>query len=375
MSDETKKKIDRIVKIVLIIIIILLLIKNCALLRENEKNNKPIPSGNIDIIEIKCDENGCRTVVKQIESINFSQKKVWVKKGDSLKLIVNVKPTELTSSAFNWTSSDPSIATVDSNGVVKGIKTGTVTITVTTANGKTATCTVVVTDSSVNVKKITLTPEEPIIGLGHVTQINATIEPENATNRELVWTSSDSSIATVDSNGVVTGIKAGTVTITAKTKDGKVVATTTIKVDAGEFEVYDADHTPITWNGASDLKIFSKSAHTMEGKVAPESSNVYQFVVKNDTPYNLKYEIKFIETNNYNINMKYKLKKNDTYLIDHYVSASELNVNNVLINSGYNDTFYLEWKWISSSNDNNIGSNPEAYYGLKIEINAEGVND
>ena len=46
--------------------------------------------------------------------------------------------------------------------------------------------------------------------------------------------------------------------------------------------------------------------------IAPESSNTYQFVVKNGTEYNLKYKIDFIENNPYQINMKYKLKKNDT---------------------------------------------------------------
>ena len=73
--------------------------------------------------------------------------------------------------------------------------------------------------------------------------------------------------------------------------------------------------------------------------------------------------------------MKYKLKKNDTYIVDHYVSASELNVNDMLLNINENDTYYLEWKWISSSNDTSIGENPEANYSLKIEVEAEGIND
>ena len=87
----------------------------------------------------------------------------------------------------------------------------------------------------------------------------------------------------------------------------------------------------------------------MDGKIAPESSNTYQFVVKNSTKNKLKYEINFIETNDYNINMQYKLKKNDTYIIDHYVKPSELSVNDMILNPGENDTYYLDWKWISSS--------------------------
>ena len=72
--------------------------------------------------------------------------------------------------------------------------------------------------------------------------------------------------------------------------------------------------------------------------------------------------------------MKYRLKKNDTYVVHHYVKASELRVDDMILNRNENDTYYLEWKWISSSNDTSIGENPEAKYGLKIEVKAEETN-
>jgi hypothetical protein len=131
----------------------------------------------------------------------------------------------------------------------------------------------------------------------------------------------------------------------------------------------------IRWVGSTDAKIFLSSMYELGDKIAPESSNVYQFIVRNGTFYNLKYEVNFVESNPYNINMKYKLKKNDTYIIDHYVSASELNISNILLDSKTNDTYYLEWKWISSENDTEIGTNPDATYELKIEIKAESVNE
>ena len=332
------------------------------------KNGKVVASTTITIKETD----------KEIESVSFSQKEFSVKKGNTLNLVAIVKPTELSSSKFTWKSSDTSIATVDKNGVVKGIKTGKVTITVTSENGKTATCTIDVVVDDVNVEKINLVPEKKEFAAGTVMQINATIEPENATNRDLVWSSSDTSIATVDSKGIVKGIKPGTVTITAKTKDGNVVASTSITIEEtssdGNVEVFDDDHNSVTWNGANDLKIFTNSMYEFENKIAPECYNTYQFVVKNSTNYQIKYNIEFIETNPYHINMKYKLKKNDTYLIDHYVSASELNTSDALLNVSDNDTFYLEWKWVSSDNDTQIGNNPNAYYGLKIEVKAESTN-
>ena len=141
--------------------------------------------------------------------------------------------------------------------------------------------------------------------------------------------------------------------------------------DEGEITVFDKK---VTWEDTTELKIFSNSVYTMEGKISPEASNTYQFVVKNSTKYNLKYNIKFIENNSHNINMKYKLKKNDTYLVDHYVSYNELNISNQLLNSNSNDTYYLEWKWISSDNDNSVGE-IGADYNLKIEVEAESIND
>ncbi len=131
----------------------------------------------------------------------------------------------------------------------------------------------------------------------------------------------------------------------------------------------------ITWKGETQAKIFTNSMYKFKDVIAPESSNTYQFIVKNATEYNLKYKIDFVEENPYNVNMKFKLKKNDTYIIDEYVSASELNISDMLLNVKENDTYYLEWKWISSSNDTAIGKTPDAYYGLTINVEAESIDE
>ena len=143
-------------------------------------------------------------------------------------------------------------------------------------------------------------------------------------------------------------------------------------VEEPEDEMFVRDKR-LVWDNVSELKIFTNSVYNFEEKIAPESSNTYQFIVKNSTSYNLKYNMSFIETNPYNINMKYKLKKNDTYIVDHYVSYNELNINDQLLNAKTNDTFYLEWKWISSDNDNQAGEN-SANYELKIKVEAESTN-
>ena len=311
-----------------------------------------------------------------IESLKFNEDNVSIKKGNSLNLVVVVKPSELSSSKLTWTSSDSSVVTVDENGKITGIKEGTATITVKSSNGKTAKCSVTVTANTIAVEEIVLDPEDVNLIVDETIQVTSRVVPENATNRELVWTSNDSSVVTVDDRGVIKGVKAGTTTITVKTKDGTVTSTINVTVaDDSTFKVFDDDKPPIEWNGASDLKIFSRSFYDLEDVIAPESSNTYKFVVRNSTNMKIKYNVYFHETNNYEINMKYMLKKNDTYIIDTYSKADDLDIYNYVLNPGEVDTYYLDWKWISSDNDTSIGQKPEANYGLRIEVEAESINE
>ena len=74
------------------------------------------------------------------------------------------------------------------------------------------------------------------------------------------------------------------------------------------------------------------------------------------------------------MNLKYKLKKNNSYVISDYVYYDQLNLNDQLLNSKKSDTFYLEWKWVSSDNDTEAGK-AQANYKLNINVEAESVNE
>lgn len=140
-------------------------------------------------------------------------------KGFSVKLNVKLSPTYPTNPSVTWSSSDTAIAKVDPFGKVSGIKTGTVTITVTSVDG-----------GKTNTRQIVVIP--PVISGGITTdsvlygtmntpkQIVATVTPSNTTNKNLNWLVADSTIAKVDANGVVTGLKLGTTTLTISTADG-----------------------------------------------------------------------------------------------------------------------------------------------------------
>ena len=169
---------------------------------------------------------------EKITNLKILDKNPSVKMGEYVGIEIEVTPGSLINTPLTWTSSNKSIATVSEKGVVKGIKEGTATITVKSPDGNVSASTVVTViykDIS-KITKIELTDENPEVIVGKYIGLGRTITPKAAVGSPLVWTSSDESIATVDQNGLVKGIKAGAVTITAKSEDGSVSDSKVVKV-------------------------------------------------------------------------------------------------------------------------------------------------
>ena len=139
-----------------------------------------------------------------------------IRKSTTLKAQLSGKPTNKT---VKWASSDPSIATVSSKGVVKGVALGTAVITATAASGHQAQCTVKVINQPVTSIKLSKTKASVLLQSGTL-KLKATVAPKDAYDKALVWMSDAPEIATVDENGVVTVHAAGTATITAMARDG-----------------------------------------------------------------------------------------------------------------------------------------------------------
>lgn len=173
---------------------------------------------------------------KEIESISvvsvsIDNKAVEMMEYEVIVLTANVNPSNASNKNVYWTSSDQSVATVDNTGKVTAVKAGSATITVTTEDGgKTATCKVTVKEKIYPVTGVTLDKSSLELTEGDVTIITATVNPSNASNKNVYWTSSDSSVATVDNTGKVTAVKRGKAVITVTTKDGNKTATCTITV-------------------------------------------------------------------------------------------------------------------------------------------------
>lgn len=150
-------------------------------------------------------------------SINPHHKTLY--KGKSLKLSVSVLPSNAANKKVTWKSSNTSVAAINQNGKVKAKKAGIATITVTTADGKLkGSCEITVKEiKAVSVK---LNTKTKTIRKGNKISLKAKLRPQKSTDK-IKWTSSDRKKAKVSKDGVVTGLKAGTVTIKAKATSGK----------------------------------------------------------------------------------------------------------------------------------------------------------
>jgi len=166
---------------------------------------------------------------------------------DTVTLIATVLPNNADNKTIIWTSSNPNAATVNDKGLVTAVTKGVTIITATTQNGnKTATCTVTtivipVINITLNCKKITLAPGDTIT-------LIATVQPDDANNKTVTWESSNTAVATVNSNGLVTAIANGKSTIIATSQDGSKKATCDVTVDyrsqwEGEWDFVVKTHT------------------------------------------------------------------------------------------------------------------------------------
>ena len=176
---------------------------------------------------------GCLTACSvEAESIVLSNTTMTVNIGNAQAVTAEVMPEDTSDKTIEWSSSNPAVATVNNVGVITGVSTGTCTITATCGEAS-ATLTVTVKKP---VEQVVLNKSEVTIKEEETFTFTCTIVPNDASEKNVSWTSSDSSVATVNASGTITGIKAGTCTITA-TCDGKVAtANITVKEKGPDFK-------------------------------------------------------------------------------------------------------------------------------------------
>ncbi len=191
--------------------------------------------GKVATCDITVEENEEEPEIIYVTGVELNKTKVRIKEGETTTLKVTVKPENATNKNVTWNSIDEEIATVE-NGVVTGKKEGNTTITVETDDGNhTATCNIeVIKETSeptkVEVTGVTLNKNTLTLEVGDKGNLVATIEPKEATQKQVKWESLNEKVATISETGIIKAISEGKATIRVITIDGNFVATCELTV-------------------------------------------------------------------------------------------------------------------------------------------------
>ena len=186
----------------------------------------------------KVDVPAFKTKPINVTGVSLNKTSTSLEVGATETLSATVAPSTATDKTVTFASSDAEVATVDNTGKVTAVKAGNADITVTTKDGnKTAKCTLTVTAKQIPVTGVTLDKSTLSLEVGATGNLVATVAPSDATYKAVRFTSSDDAIATVDDNGLVTAVKAGTADITVESlMDGSKTAVCTLTVTEPEPE-------------------------------------------------------------------------------------------------------------------------------------------
>jgi uncharacterized protein YjdB len=159
---------------------------------------------------------GSSTPVVSTTGINIVAPQTSLNVGISVQLTANVLPTNATNKTVAWSTSNSAVATVSATGLVAGVAAGSATVSATTQDGGfTASIVMTVVNLVVLPTKLTLSRTSVNLVRNTTFQLSATVSPTTATNKNVIWTTANSKIATVSGTGLVRSIAKGTTTITA----------------------------------------------------------------------------------------------------------------------------------------------------------------
>ncbi|MCL2065584.1 MAG: Ig-like domain-containing protein [Candidatus Cloacimonetes bacterium] len=186
-------------------------------------------------IFLNCKDSNPVTPHIPVEKIVLSDTQISLEVGETRKLVVTVYPENATNQELIWASEDDEIATVSDDGMITGVSYGEVIIYISTPDEKIkVSFEVTVRPIEVPVTGVRLDHSFLSLKVGDSETLTATIEPENATNQQIVWSSSDDDVVIVSQDGVVEAISGGTATITATTVDGNVTAECSVSINSSD---------------------------------------------------------------------------------------------------------------------------------------------
>lgn len=198
----------------------------------------------------------CKIKVNPVEAetIVLNTTNQELKIGDEFQLTATIEPENTTDKSITWESNDDKIATVTEEGLVKAVGVGKAIITVTSGNVS-VTCNIEV--EPIQVTGISLSHEDIEIEITDEFELQATISPEDATNKKIIWSSSDEKIAKVSENGLITGLGEGKTIITAKSEDGGHTAQVNVTVNIKGIKLVPNNISLAFPNGGEIIYVFS----------------------------------------------------------------------------------------------------------------------
>jgi uncharacterized protein YjdB len=253
-----------------------------------------------------------------VTGITLDQSEVELINGSSIQLNATLTPANATDQQVNWSSSNSSVASV-SQGEVTALSVGETTITATSNDGNyTATCAVTVIP--VPVSGISLNKSSLSLLVNETSSLAVTVQPENAANKSVTWSSSDQAIVTVDDSGNITAISIGTAQVTATTVDGGYPAICNVEV--------------VSITSKIGLSFISASTTSINGYI---TGSVYS-QIRNNSSYSItltKFEI--IDSNSGTV----KVQTSDESLLGVLTAGSSKNLGSANLNMVYRPIF----KW------------------------------
>ena len=237
-----------------------------------------------------------------VTSVILSATSIELEEGGSHVLTATVSPKDAENKTVIWTSSNVSVATV-SNGIVTACKLGNAIITATTDDGgKTATCAVTVNAKNIPVESILLDRMSVELTEGEELTLTATVNPDNATDKNVIWSSSNPSVASV-ANGKITALMSGRATIVVSSVDGgktancevtvnaKIVPVTSISLNFTSIELTEGEELTLTAtinpDNATNKTVFWASSNpsvvsVVDGKITALSAGNAEIIVETE---------------------------------------------------------------------------------------------
>ncbi len=311
----------------------------------------------------------CKVTVNKkvaVTSVKLNKSSVSIVKGKTTTLKATVNPSNASVKGVKWSTSNKDVATVSSSGKITAVGVGTATITCKSSDNskKKATCKVTVTP--VKVTSITLSKTSATIYPGKSVTITATVNPSNAANKNVKWTSSNSNIATVDSKGVVRGVKSGTATITCTAQDGSKKSATckiTVGVPATAVTITTTETSANAWYVGKTGKLtatVSPTNATNKGVTWSSSNTNYATVDSKGNVTIKKYNSTITSFNKVTITAKsnYDSSVKATYTIN--IVKNKVAVTGVNFNTTDNNNIWLvgkEYTLIASTVPSNASNN------------------